>query len=172
MAQNRMRQQADQRRTEREFDVGDQVFIRLQPYKQVSLKMGGKKKLAPKFYGPYQITKKISQVAYKLQLPNKSRIHNVFHVSCLKKCWGNIKWCKQYFICQMTKEGSFGNQRQSLQPEKEGFVLEHSRNISLGGNFFQMKTHHGRQNNFINNACIYPGFEDKALKKTATILCI
>ena len=38
MAQNRMRQQADQCRTEREFEVGDWVFIRLQPYKRVSLK--------------------------------------------------------------------------------------------------------------------------------------
>ena len=51
--QNRMRQQADQRRTEREFEVGDWVFVRLQPYKQVSLKQGGKTKLDPKFYGPY-----------------------------------------------------------------------------------------------------------------------
>ena len=86
MAHNRMRQQADQCRTEREFEVGDWVFI--QPYKQVSLKSGGKHKLAPKFYGPYQIIQKISQVAYKLQLPDKSCIHNVFHVSCLKKLLG------------------------------------------------------------------------------------
>ena len=49
MAQNRMRQQADQQRTEREFEVGDYVLIRLQPYKQVSLKSGGKNKLSPKF---------------------------------------------------------------------------------------------------------------------------
>ena len=41
--------------------------------------------MASKLYGPYQITKKISQVVYKLQLPNKSHIHNFFHVSCLKK---------------------------------------------------------------------------------------
>ena len=64
------------------------MFIRLQTYKSVSLKSGGKNKLAPNFYGPYHITKKIIQVAYKLQLPNKSRIHNVFHVSCLKKMLG------------------------------------------------------------------------------------
>ena len=42
----------------------------------------------PKFYGLYQITKKISQVVYKLQLPNKIHIHNLFHVSCLKKMPG------------------------------------------------------------------------------------
>ena len=44
--------------------------------------------MAPKFYGPYQITKKISQVEYKLQLPDKSHTHNIFHVSCLKKMLG------------------------------------------------------------------------------------
>jgi hypothetical protein len=40
--------------------------------------------LAPKFYGPYQINKKISHLAYGLELSDISRIHNVFHVSCLK----------------------------------------------------------------------------------------
>ena len=64
------------------------MFVRVQPYKQVSLKQGGKNKLALKFYGPDQITKKISQVGYELHLPDKSHIHNVFHVSCLKKMLG------------------------------------------------------------------------------------
>ena len=44
--------------------------------------------MALKFYGPYHITKKIIQVAYKLQLPIKSHIHNVYLVSCLKKMLG------------------------------------------------------------------------------------
>ena len=87
-ARNRMKQQADRHRIEREFEVGDWVFVRLQPYKQLSLKQGGKNKLAPRFYGPYQINKKISHVAYALELPTTSRIHNVFHVSCLKKVIG------------------------------------------------------------------------------------
>ena len=50
-----MKPQADQCRTKREFEVADWVFVRLQPYKKLSLKQQGKNKLAPKFYGPYQI---------------------------------------------------------------------------------------------------------------------
>jgi hypothetical protein len=88
VARNHMKQQVDQHMTEREFEVGEWVFVRLQPYKQLSLKQQGKNKLAPRFYGPYQINKKISQVAYGLELPDMSHIHNVFHVSCLKRVLG------------------------------------------------------------------------------------
>ena len=51
----------------------------------MSLKQKGKNKFAPSFYRPYQINKKISQIAYNLSLPDRSRVRNVFHVSCLKK---------------------------------------------------------------------------------------
>jgi hypothetical protein len=88
VARNRMKQQVDQHQTEREFEVGEWVFVRLQPYKQLSIKQQGKNKLAPKFYGPYQINRKISDVALWVGLPDKSRIHNVFHVSCLKRVLG------------------------------------------------------------------------------------
>ena len=53
--QNHMKQQEDQHHLERKFKEGDQVFLRLQPYKQTSLKYKGCEKLSPKFYGPYQI---------------------------------------------------------------------------------------------------------------------
>ena len=88
MSQNRMKQQVDQHRTEREFELADWVFVRLQQYKQMSLKQQGKNKLAHKFYEPYQIIQKINPVAYELKLPDKSRIHKVFHVSNLKKQLG------------------------------------------------------------------------------------
>eukprot|EP00253_Pinus_taeda_P008020 PITA_08020 len=88
-AQNRMKQQVDQHRSERQFQEGDQVFLRLQPYKQTSLKDKGCQKLSPKFYGPYQVLQRIGEVAYKLALPPTAKIHPVFHVSCLKKVIGN-----------------------------------------------------------------------------------
>ncbi|KAK9175296.1 hypothetical protein WN944_027302 [Citrus x changshan-huyou] len=84
-AQARMKLYADKKKSERKFEVGDMVFLRLQPYKQVSLSIHSNRKLSPRFYGPYKVIQKIGQVAYKLELPIESKIHPVFHVSCLKK---------------------------------------------------------------------------------------
>ena len=89
LAQNRMKQQADQHHSERSFDVGDWVFLRLQPYKQMSLKQAKKdNKLSPKYYGPYKLLQNIGTMTYKLELPASSQVHPVFHVSCLKKVIG------------------------------------------------------------------------------------
>ena len=60
MAKNRMKQQADQHSSERSFEVGDWVFLRLQPYIQMSLKQDKKdNKLSPKYYEPYKLLQKI-----------------------------------------------------------------------------------------------------------------
>ena len=85
VAQNQQKQYADKHREERTFQVDDLVYLRLQPYKQTSLKRNGAEKLKPRYYGPYKVIRKIREVAYELELPKGSKIHNVFHVSCLKK---------------------------------------------------------------------------------------
>jgi hypothetical protein len=88
-AQNRMKQQADQHRIEREFAEGDMVFLRLQPYRQNSIATRRSMKLAPRFYGPFRILNRVGKVAYRLELPADSAVHPVFHVSCLKKVIGH-----------------------------------------------------------------------------------
>jgi hypothetical protein len=118
MAQNRMKQQADQGRSERQFVEGDQVFLRLQPYKKTSLKADQCQKLAPKFYGPYTVLKRVGQVAYQLTLPNQSKLHPVFHVSCLKKVIGT--WCQlQTNLPELAEEGSIWIQPEEVLDQRE-----------------------------------------------------
>ena len=89
LAKNQMKQQVDQHRSERSFDVGDWVFLWLQTCKKISLKQAKKdNKLSPKYYGPYKVLQKIGIMEYKLELPASSRVHPVFHVSWLKKVIG------------------------------------------------------------------------------------
>ena len=64
------------------------VYLKLIPYRLHSLAHHSYHKLLPKYYGPYKILERLGPVAYKLQLPASTKIHPVFHVSCLKQHLG------------------------------------------------------------------------------------
>ncbi|GKE48577.1 retrotransposable element Tf2, partial [Tanacetum coccineum] len=71
-AHDRMKSEADKHMTDREYMVGDWVYLKLQPHKQVTIRKGKQYKLSPKYYGPFQVVERVVQVAYKLKFPDSS----------------------------------------------------------------------------------------------------
>ncbi|KAL0536908.1 hypothetical protein IC582_025871 [Cucumis melo] len=84
-AQSRQKSYADMRRKDLGFDVGDKVFLKVASMKGV-LRFERRGKLSPRFVGPFEILERIGPVAYRLALPpSLSAVHDVFHVSMLRK---------------------------------------------------------------------------------------
>ena len=85
IAQERQKKYADIRRKDLEFDIGEKVFLKVAPIKGI-IRFGKRGKLKPRYIGPFEILERIGAVAYRLALPpDLSAVHNVFHISMLKK---------------------------------------------------------------------------------------
>ncbi|GJV64393.1 putative reverse transcriptase domain-containing protein [Tanacetum coccineum] len=85
-ARDRQKSYTDLKHKPMEFQVGDKVMLKVSPWKGV-VRFGKWGKLNPRYVGPFKVLEKVSEVAYKLELPEElSRVHNTFHVSNLKKC--------------------------------------------------------------------------------------
>nr|GEW57400.1 putative reverse transcriptase domain-containing protein [Tanacetum cinerariifolium] len=85
-AKDRQRSYANVRRKPLEFQVRDRVMLKVSPRKCV-IRFRKKRKLNPRYIGPFKILERISPMAYKLELPEELRnVHNTFHVSNIKKC--------------------------------------------------------------------------------------
>ena len=83
--QSRQKSYIDNRRQDLEFEVGDHVFLKVSPMKSV-MRFGREEKLSPRFVGPFEILERVGTLAYKVALPpSLSKIHNVFHISTLRK---------------------------------------------------------------------------------------
>jgi hypothetical protein len=86
VAQSQQKSYADKRRRDLSFGVGDFVYLKISPMRGTH-RFKVKGKLAPRYVGPFKIVDHRGEVAYKLELPPQlSDVHDVFHVSQLKKC--------------------------------------------------------------------------------------
>jgi hypothetical protein len=86
VVQSRHKSYADKRRRDLSFEIGDFVYLKVSPMSGTQ-KFKVKGKLAPMYVGPFKIISHKGEVANQLELPPQlSDVHNVFHVSQLKKC--------------------------------------------------------------------------------------
>jgi hypothetical protein len=92
--------------THREFKVGDHVFLKVKANRS-SLKLGSCAKLAARFWGPFEILERIGRVAYMILLPSSISVHNVFHVSLLKKYIIDANHVIDWNVIQVEQEGAF-----------------------------------------------------------------
>eukprot|EP00253_Pinus_taeda_P028062 PITA_28062 len=95
----------DAHRTDRRYELGDHVFIRIKPNKS-TIQFGKGTKLSPRFIGPFKFVERVGPIAYRLALPpHLHRIHNVFHVSVLRHYIADQSHNLQWKELQVSDEG-------------------------------------------------------------------
>lgn len=118
-AQSRQKNYADRRRRDLEFQVGDYVFLKVSPWKGV-FRFGKRGKLNPRFIGPFEVLERIGPVAYRVALPpSLSRLHNVFHVSVLRKYMADPSHVLDYQPIQIANDMSYEEQPMEIIDRKE-----------------------------------------------------
>jgi hypothetical protein len=129
-AQDRQKSYDNKNRTHREFKVGDHVFLKVKANKS-SLRSRNCSKLAARFCGPFEILERIGPVAYMLALPASMTIHNVFHVSLLKKYMPDVNHVIDWNVIQVQQEGILQVHLVHIGPE-EKTTLESSHRACKG----------------------------------------
>ena len=86
---DRQKSYVDLKRNDIQYEISKKVFLKVSPWKKV-MRFGRKGKLSPRFIGSYEVIEKVGPVAYRLALPPElEKIHNVFHVSMLRRYRSN-----------------------------------------------------------------------------------
>ena len=86
---DRQKSYSDLKRKDIQYEIGEKVFLKVSPLKKV-MRFGKNGKSSPRFIGSYEVIEKVGPVAYRLALPPElEKIHNVFHVSMLRRYRSN-----------------------------------------------------------------------------------
>jgi hypothetical protein len=105
-AQDRQKIYSDKGRTHKEFKVGDHVFLKVKANKS-SLKLRNCSKLVAPYCRSFEILERIGPVAYMIALPASMSVHNVFHVSLLKKYIPDANHVIDWNVIQVEQESTF-----------------------------------------------------------------
>ena len=117
--QSRQKSYADLKRKSVEFQVGDHVFLRVSPMRGVK-RFGVKGKLSPRFIGPFEVLDRIGEVAYRLAMPpSLSAVHNVFHVSMLRKYVSDPSHVLSYENLELDEDLSYEEKPVQILDRKE-----------------------------------------------------
>ncbi|KAA0033052.1 pol protein [Cucumis melo var. makuwa] len=110
IAQSRQKSYTDERRKDLKFDVGDMIFLKVAPMEGV-LRFEKKGKLSPRFVGSFEILERIGPIAYRLTLPPSFFVvHNVFHVSMLRKYAADPTHIVDFEPLKINKNSSYEEQ--------------------------------------------------------------
>lgn len=117
--QSRQKNYANKRRHELEFEEGDHIFLKVSLTKGV-MRFGKKSKLSPRFIRPFEILKRVGDLAYELALsPNLSHVHHIFHVSMLQKYIHDLFHVLENEPFQVCEDLSYEKQPVMLLDRKE-----------------------------------------------------
>ena len=105
-----------------EFLVGDHVFLKVSPMRELS-RFGKKGKLSPRYMGPFEVLEMIGDLAYRLALPlNMSQVHNVFHLSMLRKYKPDPTHVLNYEEIEVDDKVSYVERPVRIEDRKEGVL--------------------------------------------------
>ncbi|KAL8098809.1 hypothetical protein AgCh_031510 [Apium graveolens] len=118
-AQDRQKKYADLARKDKEYEVGDLVLLKVSPWKGL-MRFGKKGKLSPRCIGPFEIQRRIGKLAYDLALPpNLQQVHNVFHVSMLRKYHRDTRHIVEYEQVDMQPDLTYMEKPVKIIDKKE-----------------------------------------------------
>ena len=103
---DRQKSYVDKNMVFRDFKVGKHVFFKVKT-KIILVRLGSCPKLETRYCGPFEILEKMGPIAYILGFPASMRVHNVFHVSLLKKYLHDPNHIIDWNVIQVEQEGDF-----------------------------------------------------------------
>ncbi|XP_052174731.1 uncharacterized protein LOC127789782 [Diospyros lotus] len=126
VAQDRQKSYADKRRRDLEFSTGDHVWLRVMPIKGVR-RFGVSGKLSPRYIGPFEILERVGPLAYRLALPPQlAGVHNVFHVSMLRKYVSDPQHIIDYQTIEVKEDVTYEEKPVSILERKEKVLRNRS----------------------------------------------